>query len=296
MEQKENKTHYEILGISHKATHEEIKNAYYNLIKKLHPDKKNKNEIDELYLKRVKTINKAYDVLKHALKRSDYDNSLKIVKKKDSDFKTMKDEALAFIKSMDIPKEKFDESKGKAKADFKLMTDEINRKMCLDKSKMSKQDTDVLEKEIQELELSREQEEIENLPERIFNPDEKFEINRFNDAFESILGENDESLIEFNGSAHAFDYNNTQSYANIFEDLPGDVISDPLGNKLSRPMKINTRKLDKAPKTMNDIERLMKERELETQQLQGMKFGEFKTNECINAEGNDDNAENWLKE
>lgn len=60
--------YYELLGLSSKATPEEIKKAYRALAKKLHPDTEHGDE------KLFKEINEAYEVLSHPKKREMYDN------------------------------------------------------------------------------------------------------------------------------------------------------------------------------------------------------------------------------
>ncbi len=52
-----------ILGLGESATLEEIKNAYYNLVKKFHPDKcrdKDKKECEQ----KLKKINWAFEIIK----------------------------------------------------------------------------------------------------------------------------------------------------------------------------------------------------------------------------------------
>lgn len=61
------KDYYRILGVSQRASAEEIKKAYYNLAHKYHPDKKDGNEA------KFKEINEAYQVLSDKEKRSQYD-------------------------------------------------------------------------------------------------------------------------------------------------------------------------------------------------------------------------------
>ena len=60
------KDYYQILGIPHEASSDEIKKAYYKLAHKHHPDKGG----DE---KKFKEINEAYQVLSDKEKRSQYD-------------------------------------------------------------------------------------------------------------------------------------------------------------------------------------------------------------------------------
>lgn len=70
------KSYYEILGVSEKATADELKSAYRGLAKKYHPDlyagkpESEKKAAEEKF----KEINHAYDVLSDPQKRAAYDN------------------------------------------------------------------------------------------------------------------------------------------------------------------------------------------------------------------------------
>ena len=61
---------YELLGVSPGASAEEIRRAYRKLAKEYHPDKTGGDKVAE---ERMKEINAAYDVLKNAEKRKQYD-------------------------------------------------------------------------------------------------------------------------------------------------------------------------------------------------------------------------------
>merc|ERR1712142_454591 len=65
-------SHYNTLGISNKATAEEIKKAYFALSKKYHPDLQ-KNEDMEESLNKFIQIQDAYDVLSDTIIRKNYD-------------------------------------------------------------------------------------------------------------------------------------------------------------------------------------------------------------------------------
>lgn len=66
------KNYYEILGVSHNASEEVIKEAYRKLAQKYHPDVNNSEDAEAIF----KDINRAYDVLSDSLKRADYDQEL----------------------------------------------------------------------------------------------------------------------------------------------------------------------------------------------------------------------------
>lgn len=66
------KDYYYILGISAKATSEEIKTAYRKLSTKFHPDK---NGGDSFFEDRFKEIHEAYDTLSRSERRTNYDRA-----------------------------------------------------------------------------------------------------------------------------------------------------------------------------------------------------------------------------
>lgn len=54
---------YEVLGVSHDASEDEIKKAYRELARKYHPDNYANNPLADLAQEKMKEINEAYDVL-----------------------------------------------------------------------------------------------------------------------------------------------------------------------------------------------------------------------------------------
>lgn len=67
------KNYYDILGINFDASQEEIKKAFREMAMKYHPDKHQDEENIEYYEAMFKDINEAYEVLRDAEKRRQYD-------------------------------------------------------------------------------------------------------------------------------------------------------------------------------------------------------------------------------
>lgn len=66
------KNYYDILGVSKKASEDEIKKAYRKLVRQYHPDVSSDPDAD----KKMGEINNAYETLKDSQKRSQYDMML----------------------------------------------------------------------------------------------------------------------------------------------------------------------------------------------------------------------------
>lgn len=287
----EGTTYYEILGISPKSTREEIRAAYHKLIKTVHPDKdKSKNDRSQVY---VKNLNKAYEVLKNPQKRREYDNSIKNVKKSDSDFKMMKDEARAFFKTLEVSEEELQKLKEKAKQEFEQKSKEMDMKRGINRDTMNPVNMEEMDGSLAQLEMLREQEYIENMPIKIVDPDDENFVTRFNDTFDSIAAEAD-GLIKYTGETLPYNEIN-ESLIEDVEDQPSVFLNDYSKRRVDSIIGTVQKRTTEPPKTVEDLEKLMQERLAETENLHNMKMYDFNTEKCFNASGRIENAEGWLE-
>lgn len=269
----EAETYYSFFGLSPKCSQEEIRNAYRKLIKSIHPDKM--TAVDKNLILRA---NKIYDTLKNPAKRQEYDHSLKIIKKKDCDFFARKMMAGDFIRSLEQEdKNTFEQQRLKAIHDFKQQTEELNRKSGFigGEIPLPSEETN---KKIEQLETTREQEYIENIPNRLFTDTEmnNEEFNKkFNEIFDATADAND-AIIEFQDGVEPY---NDIAGANLGDGSigGGEFASVNHSDKL-----LGRKSKNVAPK---NIEQFMKEREIETKKLDNMKYHNFEKSKIFGANG-----------
>jgi len=72
----QNQDYYRLLGIPREAPEREVKKAYYNLARQLHPDKASSAEEAKANSDKLAYISQAYNTLKDEKKRADYDATL----------------------------------------------------------------------------------------------------------------------------------------------------------------------------------------------------------------------------
>lgn len=188
-------TNYDILGITKSATEKEIRNTYYKLIKKLHPDKN--VCIDS---KQVNKINHAYRILRNPIERAKYDQSLNYRRDADPDFVEMRNAAKNFLEKTNpnngISEEQFENQKIQAKKLFDLEEKQLNIKNRYYTEQTKPIDASDLNHRTDNIRLTREQEDVENLPDHS-ELVENFDNKKFNEIFEEKIAKQQRELINY---------------------------------------------------------------------------------------------------
>ena len=297
---------YQVFGITDKTlSTSEIRKIWQKLAHKYHPDKNNAMDTTELY----ELIQRAWETLGNEEKRKKYDNLQNNVEKvKKGDHLNLKDN---FSKYHDLSsKTEVDETtKHTAKINYEKLFSEMDAKHKIDRTKLSdgKKDASIDIKELKQrqrdLELQREQDEIEFCQPMIFKKGEQVDMGRFNAIFdrykEKMENEKGSKIIKHSDGPTAF---NDSSNTNIFSsfnpnedklydeneydggvgdnygtvDFGSNVDLDLDDIKNIKPVDYvkNYGKL-----TQDDIKKRMQNRESETNNYKEMRFSDFKTDD-----------------
>lgn len=199
---------YDVLNISQDCTTQEIKNAYRNLAKEFHPDRPNGDaEMFEL-------ITHAYNILVNTNSRKEYDEIYALSKQVDTTHFDMKSKAKDYFNAMDTDVTKKKKSKEDFENDFKKNMEDMDRinnyKRATDEEfALSDKKTS---KRLRDLELARQQDDIENMHDEIFEGG-TFILDKFNAAFDAMYKDHTE-LIPHVGNPLA--YNTNDAFADNF--------------------------------------------------------------------------------
>jgi curved DNA-binding protein CbpA len=224
--------YYKILGLDKTASKSEIAKRYRHLLAKYHPDK-----FKNLSDKERKTKEKQYQLIQMAGKLLQDDDSRKMYDLeqttiKNSDFSSQRNSFEEFIKLQELNIN--DDTKKRAQIDFKIEAEKLNKARGFDPSKMDdKLDKETLAKEIDDLRVRRDIENIEltqkNLFEgRTFNPSE------FNKMFDQNKKKVDkkqkkknDEMVRFGEEFTAFNDIGVANYTDINNDY-GDLFDNKI--------------------------------------------------------------------
>lgn len=280
---------YEVLGVEQNAPMKEIKKQYGKLVVKYHPDKLKDSFESSLF----EIIQRAYETLGNEEKRKEYDFFLKNLEmSKRNDHNSLKANYDKFKDLMDVqPK-----TKESSQVEFDKVFKEFDVKHSIDRTKLDeKLDKDTVDGRLDDLILQREQDEIEFSQNTLFENSENFDLSKFNSAFDIYKNSTDKQVIK-KSNVQAFNFNNeisvfstldvydktydeealegTNTYSNINIGKTNKLNKDKIKNVNSSDYTLGHNKIN--DDFEDEIQKKIREREQETEQLSSMKFSEFK--------------------
>lgn len=264
--------YYEILGLKQSCCRKDIKKKYRELALQCHPDKGGSEEVFE-------KITLAYNTLVNKEERKKYNENINNIY--ESHF-ILKKKLEKFINTENIINQEDDNEK----INFLQFTD-------LDRNIPTKLNQNELTQRINELELAREQEDIEITQDSLFNNDNKFDDEIFNANF-VISNTKDNKIIKQEKP--------TQYNLDNYNESNKDIFGFDLNNKLKKyddPNKdykiaknASKKKIDKIKNSLNihshnileqnynkNMEDLLKNRESETLFLNNLKRKDYNKND-----------------
>jgi curved DNA-binding protein CbpA len=201
---------YDVLEVEPDCTIQDIKDSYKKLVLKYHPDRPN-GDSDMFEL-----ITQAYTTLSNSKRRQEYDQYYSISKQSELDHISLKKQSQNYYKY-----NKNSKSKEECKKEFEQ---EFNKKNI--------PITPITEKEyrkkLKDLETTREQEDIENIHEKIFD-DGRFDISKFNAAYDAVHGSSASyDIIPHTGNPSAYNIMYGSNFSSTNINNPDDL--DDLDN------------------------------------------------------------------
>ena len=211
---------YNVLGIENTASAQDIKNAYRKLIPEHHPDRGGNPEIFEL-------ITNAYNILHNNETRAEYDKIIILNKHASSDHMKLKQSSQEYFHSVENVNS--DEFKQKYQSAYQKYMHEkaiYNQKHQFDPKEQHKVDSDTILQRVKELELLRELDGIECVPEPVVETDSTGKINlaKFNAIFDAVYKNNSDIVLHSDiPNAYANDNNEFTNYSSAYDNIHSDI-------------------------------------------------------------------------
>ncbi|AYV78660.1 MAG: DnaJ domain protein [Edafosvirus sp.] len=232
---------YDVLGLPSDCTKSDIKKTYGKLVKTHHPDKGGNKELFEL-------ITHAYTVLKNTQTRAEYDEIYNLSKQIDIDHLQLKESANQFLKAQNTSV--VSKTKDEASKDFNMMNEDYDRKHKFNRNEQKNTiPIDDTEKHIKDMELIRNQTDIENTPDNLF--EKNWNLKKFNDAFDHMHKTHTELMVHV-GNPGAFDntiMGSTTNFSSIDNfDKVYEETDEPISNNSFSSIKLDNKKHKKLTK------------------------------------------------
>jgi curved DNA-binding protein CbpA len=281
---------YEVLGVELNSPLKEIKKQYSKLVVKYHPDK-NKDPFESSLFE---LIQRAYDTLGNEEKRTEYDFFIKNMElSKNNDHISLKTNYEKFKDLTDSqPK-----SKDSSQIEFNKIFTDYDIKHGIDRTILGEKiDEKMIGNKIDDLMLQREQEEIEFTQNAIFKNGQNFDISKFNAAFDLYKNTSDKQIIK-KSDIQPFNFNSGSNFSglDVYEktfqedEIEGTNTYSHVNNigKVNRIDKDKIKNIGSVDYTLNhnfkevnyeeELKKKMQERDMETKQIETMKYNEYNT-------------------
>lgn len=241
---------YDVLNVSNDCPTKEIKASYRKLAKEFHPDRQGGDE--EMF----ELVTHAYNILNNPSSRKEYDELFNLLNQSETSHFDLKNQSINYNKSQESDITKKNKSKKELENDFKKNYEGLDRKHGLTREKelIDKISEKDITRKLRDLQLAREQDDIENIQEKIF--DDKVTLSVFNSAFDSLYKTHNE-MTKHNGNPDAWNsinledarFSSIDNYENIYAEdennnslLYGSVKSDQ-----DKKKKISKEEIEKLP-------------------------------------------------
>jgi curved DNA-binding protein CbpA len=290
---------YDVLNVQQNCTKQDIKKSYRKLLKEFHPDQPTGNtEMFEL-------IVHAYNVLINDKTRQSYDQLFKLSSQSESDHFKFRDNSKNYIETQKMNVlNKPEKETAKEFEEISKSMDTKHKFNKLDQKEISSKDAI---KRFNDMKLAREQEDIENINEKIFEGDpESINISQFNDAWDKMhkshmeLIEHTDTPFAWNEVVESVNYGSADNYEDLYNDnnYEGSCEYGSINfnvQKKATLTKDDVKKLEGAPYTSNHnktndvysktLDTKLRERELETEKYTNKDFKDFITDDVCGGYG-----------
>lgn len=214
---------YNILGLTINVCKEPncdelIQKAYIKKAKICHPDKHpGRKDVEEVF----ELLTSAYDILRDEKQRTAYNHKLSLNKQSSCDFGKLKKGVTDYMQSLGEYKPPSDQQK----LSFNEQMIALDNKHGFDPSLMEPIMQQEANKKMNELTKIRSNQDRDFKPEKIFD-DDRFDLKKFNAAFDMVHKRDDNSMVPHNGIPSA--WNDLGAVANYssFDNLDSLYVDD----------------------------------------------------------------------